>query len=128
MEHTNEVEFIIADTDESALSMLSTKLKVLGQKVSVAHDGIEAFVLILGSKAEHIILLTEIHLPFLNAYHLVEELNREAGRYENVKKIILSSLDKSKLPQGFASKIDGYIKKPASNQSIFALVNSFIAA
>jgi len=103
---------LIVDDSEMIRNFHSYIIKSIGLEVISAIDGADALEKIYGSQQEIAICITDINMPNMDGYTLIERL-REDPQYEDMPIIIVSTedefLDKQK---GFDAGANIYIVKP----------------
>ncbi len=103
---------LIVDDSEMIRNFHSYIIKSIGLEVISAIDGADALEKLYGSQQEIAICITDINMPNMDGYTLIERL-REDPQYEDMPIIIVSTedefLDKQK---GFDAGANIYIVKP----------------
>ena len=103
---------IIVDDSEMIRNFHSYILKSIGLEIVTALDGADALEKIYSSDGELLICLTDINMPNMDGYTLIERL-REDPRYEDLPIIIVSTEDEMQDKQrGFEAGANLYIVKP----------------
>jgi len=103
---------LIVDDSEMIRNFHSYIIKNMGLEIISAIDGADALEKLYGSEEPITICITDINMPNMDGYALIERL-REDPQYEDMPIIIVSTedefLDKEK---GFEAGANIYIVKP----------------
>lgn len=103
---------IVVDDSEMIRNFHSYIIKGLGMQVITASNGADALEKIYSTSYELAACITDINMPNMDGYTLIERL-REDPKYEDLPIIIISTEDEFKDKQkGFAAGANIYIVKP----------------
>lgn len=103
---------IIVDDSEMIRNFHSYIIKGLGLHVITASNGADALEKIYGTEHTLVACITDINMPAMDGYTLIERL-REDSKYEDMPIIIISTEDEFKdKEKGFAAGANVYIVKP----------------
>ncbi len=118
-------KIVIVEDNASLADIYKTRLELLGYICFVAHDGIEAVVLI--EKERPSLVLLDLMLPKI-AGNQVLQLMRSTEWGKDIKVFVVSNLNEADAPQGLReNRIEGYaVKANLSNDQIDQLVNNIL--
>jgi len=103
---------LIVDDSEMIRNFHSYIIKTLGLEIITAIDGADALEKVYGSNQELVGCITDINMPNMDGYTLIERL-REDPQYEDMPIIIISTEDEFKdRERGFEAGANVYIVKP----------------
>jgi len=103
---------LIVDDSEMIRNFHSYILKSIGLEIITALDGADALEKIYGTDGELLICLTDINMPNMDGYTLIERL-REDPNFEELPIIIISTEEELQDKQrGFEAGANLYIVKP----------------
>ncbi|WP_054695988.1 response regulator [Syntrophomonas palmitatica] len=109
---------LIVDDSEMIRNFHSYIIKSLGLEIISAVDGADALEKIYGSDQELLICITDINMPNMDGYTLIERL-REDPVYEDIPIIIVSTEDELKDKQrGFEAGANMYLVKPTDPEDL----------
>ncbi len=109
---------LIVDDSEMIRNFHSYIIKSLGLDIISAVDGADALEKIYGSDQELLICITDINMPNMDGYTLIERL-REDPAYEDIPIIIISTEDELKDKQrGFEAGANMYLVKPTDPEDL----------
>jgi PAS domain S-box-containing protein len=117
---------LVVDDNRDSAESLAMLLKLVGNKVSTAHDGLEAFHAAESVRPDAILL--DIGLPKLNGYEACRKI-REQAWGKAIKIIALTGWgqdeDRRKTKEaGF----DGHLVKPVEHKALQGLLNELLPA
>jgi CheY-like chemotaxis protein len=116
MADENAKKIMIIDDDRFLLDMYSVKFSEKGYLVEACEGAEAALAKIEGGYAPDI-CLTDIVMPNMDGFTLLEEINKR-GLLKGVAKIILSNLgQKEDIERGRSLNVDGYIIKASATPS-----------
>lgn len=120
---------LVTDSDETMCDLLETRLRRRGYEVHVAGDGLQG--LAIYDQVRPKLVITDIMLPALNGYQLIQRIkrrNREAGRDE-CKIIVLSgSRSRDVIARCFHLGAADYVQKPFSPVELEARIRKQLAS
>ncbi len=103
---------LIVDDSEMIRNFHSYILKSIGLDIISAIDGADALEKLCGSEDRIDICITDINMPIMDGYTLIERL-RDDPQYEDMPIIIISTEDEFQDKQrGFEAGANIYIVKP----------------
>jgi DNA-binding response OmpR family regulator len=112
----------IEDDDETA-ALIAEDLNERGYAVSVAHDGRDGFAAILKNTPD--LVLSDISMPIMSGFELLERLVALAPRFSKMPFIFLTALsDRDNELKGRQLGADDYVTKPID----FDVLATIIAA
>ncbi|GAB6189155.1 response regulator [Marinitoga arctica] len=110
-------KILIIDDSKMTRSYHSSILKSAGYEIYEAEDGAKALD-ILYREGNIDIILTDLNMPNLDGYTLIEKI-REDENYKDIPIIIVTTLDKStNKMKGFEVGANFYIVKPSDPESL----------
>ena len=118
---------LVVDDNKNNTTLLTKRLKKIGNNVEVANDGIEALKIVEKGLQLDLILL-DIIMPHMNGYEVLEYLKKDK-RYHEIPVIMLSSMDDlTSIYRCIELGADDYVRKPFSQKLLIPpLVFSFPA-
>lgn len=101
---------LLVEDDPFLIDIYSTKLKESGFQVEVASDGEKALAEVAKNKFDLVIL--DIVLPQMDGWEILEKMQSEKIKNQNLKVIILSNLgQKEEVAKGLRLGADKYLIK-----------------
>lgn len=116
-------KILVAEDTEDAASLIRFALEKAGHQVTLVENGIEALKVIEQGLPD--LLITDILMPGMNGFELLEELNKR-----NIKiKTIVLALQKSDedIVRGLGYGAMDFIQKPFSPREMVARVNGILS-
>jgi len=109
---------LIVDDSEMIRNFHSYIVKSIGLEVITAMDGADALEKLYGMSGELLICITDINMPNMDGYTLIERM-REDPVYEDIPIIIISTEDELKDKQkGFEAGANIYLVKPTDPEDL----------
>lgn len=103
---------LIVDDSEMVRNFHSYIVKSIGFEVITALDGADALDKVYGGNDSLVAAITDINMPNMDGYALIERL-REDPQYQDIPIIIISTEDEQKDKQrGYEAGADIYMVKP----------------
>jgi DNA-binding response OmpR family regulator len=125
MPQTPKKVLCIEDDRETA-ALIAEELAERGYDVAVAHDGREGFAAIL--KFQPDIVLSDISMPVMSGFELLERLTALAPRFRNMPFVFLTALtDRDNELRGRQLGADDYVTKPIDFDRLDAIIMARIA-
>jgi DNA-binding response OmpR family regulator len=116
-------KILCIEDDRETATLISEELAERGYDVHVAHDGREGFAAIL--KVMPDLVLSDISMPVMSGFELLERLTALAPRFGNMPFVFLTALtDRDNELKGRQLGADDYVTKPID----FDLLDAIIAA
>jgi PAS domain S-box-containing protein len=114
---------LVAEDDAINQKVILRQLGLLGHAAEIAGDGREALALWRANR--YALLLTDLHMPEMDGYELVETIRREEGDGKRLPIIALTA----NAVQGEAARakavgMDGYLTKPLQLARLQAVLDS----
>ena len=114
------------DDDRDTAGLIAEELVDRGFKVSMAYDGEQGFQAILAKQPD--IVLSDISMPVLSGFDLLERLVEIAPRFSHMPFVYLTALsDRANELKGLHLGADDYILKPFSPRELARRVAAVIA-
>ncbi|HHV77289.1 MAG TPA: response regulator [Syntrophothermus lipocalidus] len=121
-------KILVADDSEMIRNFHSYILKSAGFDVVTAVDGADALEKAYGSSAPWAVVITDINMPNLDGYALIERLRGEP-EFEDIPIIIVSTEDELKDKQrGFEAGANAYLVKPTDPATLIEMIKMLIGA
>ena len=121
-------KILVADDSEMIRNFHSYILKSAGFDVVTAVDGADALEKAYGSSAPWAVVITDINMPNLDGYALIERLRGEP-EFEDIPIIIVSTEDELKDKQrGFEAGANSYLVKPTDPATLIEMIKMLIGA
>jgi two-component system chemotaxis response regulator CheY len=119
-----ESTILVAEDSPSIRKFIALSLKLLGHKIVMAVDGMDALEKLPLQKVD--LVITDLNMPNMDGYKLIESI-RSFPEYQNVPIIILSSLSKEEdIQEGLASGANSYLVKPFNTKRIQYEVTKYL--
>lgn len=118
------MQILVVEESESNRKFISFALKMQGNKVITATDGMEALEKLSNNKID--LLITELNLSNIDGYKLIEQI-RKIKEYKKLPIIVLTTLTKeNEIKQGLESGADSYLLKPFNYKRIQFEVSKYL--
>jgi DNA-binding response OmpR family regulator len=125
MPQTRKKVLCIEDDRETA-TLIAEELTERGYDVEVAHDGREGFAAILKSRPD--IVVSDISMPVMSGFELLERLTGLAPRFRNMPFVFLTALtDRDNELRGRQLGADDYVTKPLDFDRLDAIIAARLA-
>jgi DNA-binding response OmpR family regulator len=125
MPQTPKKVLCIEDDRETA-TLIAEELTERGYDVEVAHDGREGFRAILKSRPD--IVVSDISMPVMSGFELLERLTALAPRFRNMPFVFLTALtDRDNELKGRQLGADDYVTKPLDFDRLDAIIAARLA-
>ncbi|MGB5973085.1 MAG: response regulator [Nodosilinea sp.] len=115
---------LVVDDDDDSLTLMAYILEQLSCKAFFVADGLAA--LMAARKHRPHLRLSDIHLPQLDGYSLIEQLRTDAST-QNIPVVAVTALagqdDRRKI---LSAGFDDYISKPFLIQPLENIINHFV--
>jgi DNA-binding NarL/FixJ family response regulator len=116
-------KILCIEDDREAASLIAEELVDRGYEVTLAYDGREGFAAILKSMPD--LVLSDISMPVMSGFELLERLTALAPRFGNMPFVFLTALtDRGNELKGRRLGADDYVTKPID----FDLLDTIVAA
>ena len=124
-ENTDKAQIVVVEDQTSLAEIYQTRLQLLGYKVVVAYDGIQALVEIEKNRPQ--LVLLDLMLPKLSGEQILKVM-RSSDWGEDIKVIIISNLNEADAPAGLRDlRIDGYfVKANLSDDQVDQIVGTIM--
>src|SRR5579871_4088980 len=120
MPETRKKVLCIEDDRETA-ALIAEEVAERGYDVEVAHDGREGFTAILKFRPD--LVLSDISMPVMSGFELLERLTAVAPRFRNMPFVFLTALtDRDTELKGRQLGADDYVTKPIDFELLAAIV------
>ena len=111
------------EDDQDALLLITEELEERGFAVVVANDGQEGFSLLLKSHPD--LVLSDINMPLMSGFEVLENLTAIAPRFANVPFVFVTALsDRDNEIKGRMLGADDYVTKPIDFDLLHAIINA----
>lgn len=114
------------EDDRDTAALIAEDFSERGFDVGLAYDGQEGFAAILRNMPD--LVLSDISMPVMSGFELLERLTEIAPRFGNVPFVFLTALaDRDSELKGRNLGADDYITKPIDFDILAAIVNARLA-
>ncbi len=115
---------LVVDDNKNNTSLLQKRLQKIGNKVTVASDGLEALQIVEDMDLD--LILLDIIMPKMNGYEVLEYLKKDK-RYHEIPVIMLSSMDDlTSIYRCIELGADDYVTKPFDKIILEARISACI--
>lgn len=119
-------KILCIDDDRETAALIAEELIDRGYEVGVAHDGREGLAAIL--KAMPDLVLSDISMPAMSGFELLDRLVSLAPRFSRMPFIFLTALtDRDNELKGRQLGADDYVIKPIDFDMLAAIINARLA-
>ena len=122
-ERVRRTRVLLAEDDRALRRFLEVVLERAGYKVIPAADGLEAMKLALSTQID--IVVTDAMMPNLSGHEFCRFL-RNSQTLSHLPVILLSALER-KEPNQNAEKVDAFLSKPVSAESLVECIEQLLA-
>ena len=117
---------LIVDDDQAISALLKHLLEREGYAVKTVFDGLDAKDYILSQKVPPALVLTEMMLPSVNGYDLIEII-RGSSSWKDIPVVVLSSLSQDdKIVRALKLGANDYVTKPFRVNELLTRINRLI--
>ena len=110
------VKILFVDDSEMTRNIIGAMIEDLGHDIEVAEDGSEALDLLNKDKFD--ILITDLNMPIMDGYTLIENV-RKIKNYINIPILIITTEKESKdKEKGFEVGADYFLVKPVEKEQL----------
>src|ERR1700732_1376038 len=114
------------EDDREAASLIAEELVDRGYDIRVAHDGREGFAAILKFMPD--LVLSDISMPVMSGFELLERLTALAPRFGNMPFVFLTALtDRDNELKGRHLGADDYVTKPIDFDMLDTIIGARLA-
>jgi DNA-binding response OmpR family regulator len=114
------------DDDRETVALIAEELAERGYDVAIAYDGREGFAAIL--KVQPDIVLSDVSMPVMSGFELLERLTALAPRFRNMPFVFLTALtDRDNELRGRQLGADDYVTKPIDFDRLDAIIMARLA-
>lgn len=119
-------KILCIDDDRETAALIAEELIDRGYEVGVAHDGREGLATILKTMPD--LVLSDISMPAMSGFELLDRLVSLAPRFSRMPFIFLTALtDRDNELKGRQLGADDYIVKPIDFDMLAAIINARLA-
>jgi DNA-binding response OmpR family regulator len=119
-------KILCIEDDRETARLIAEELVDRGFEVIVAYDGQEGFTAILRTMPD--LVLSDISMPALSGFEVLEKLTALAPRFGNVPFLFLTALtDRANELKGRQLGADDYVTKPIDFDVLFAIITARLA-
>ncbi len=119
-------KILCIEDDRETASLIAEELIDRGYDVTVAHDGREGLAAILKTMPD--LVLSDISMPVMSGFELLERLIALAPRFSRMPFIFLTALtDRDNELKGRQLGADDYVTKPIDFEVLAAIINARLA-
>jgi two-component system chemotaxis response regulator CheY len=120
------MKVLVVDDSEMIRNFHSYILKNMGCQVVTAVDGADAIEKVLSSETPFTMIITDINMPNMDGYLLVERLREEADYQETPIIIISTEEEMEDKAKGFAVGANIYLVKPTDPVALGESIRTFM--
>src|ERR1700741_2291370 len=119
-------KILCIEDDRETAALIAEELLDRGYDVSIAHDGREGLAAILRVMPD--LVLSDISMPAMSGFELLERLTALAPRFANVPFVFLTALtDRDNELKGRQIGADDYVPKPIDFDRLDAIIAARLA-
>jgi DNA-binding response OmpR family regulator len=119
-------KILCIEDDRETAALIAEDLVDRGYEVTVAHDGREGLTAILQTMPD--LVLSDISMPVMSGFELLERLIALAPRFSNMPFIFLTALtDRDNELKGRHLGADDYVTKPIDFDMLATIINARLA-
>ena len=119
-------KILCIEDDHETAALIGEELVERGYEVALAHDGREGFAAILKDTPD--LVLSDISMPVMSGFELLERLTAVAPRFGNVPFVFLTALtDRDNELKGRQLGADDYVTKPIDFDLLDAIIKARLA-
>jgi len=119
-------KILCIEDDRETAELISEELAERGYDIHVAHDGREGFAAII--KFQPDLVLSDISMPVMSGFELLERLTSLAPRFGNMPFVFLTALtDRDNELKGRQLGADDYVTKPIDFDRLDAIIRARLA-
>jgi DNA-binding response OmpR family regulator len=116
-------KILCIEDDHETAALIGEELVERGYAVTLAHDGREGFAAILKDTPD--LVLSDISMPVMSGFELLERLTAVAPRFGNVPFVFLTALtDRDNELKGRQLGADDYVTKPIDFDVLDAIIRA----
>jgi DNA-binding response OmpR family regulator len=119
-------KILCIEDDRETAALIAEELVERGFEVIIAHDGQEGLAAILKKMPD--LVLSDISMPVMSGFEVLERLTAIAPRFENVPFVFLTALtDRDSELKGRQLGADDYVTKPIDFDILVAIITARLA-
>lgn len=123
---TRDQLILVAEDDEINQKVILQQLALLGYAAEIAGDGAEA--LRMWREGRYALLLTDLHMPEMDGYMLVETIRQEEERGQHMPIMALTANAlRGEANRAYAVGMDEYLTKPVKLSALRAVLEKWLA-
>jgi DNA-binding response OmpR family regulator len=120
------IKILCIEDDRETAALIAEELLDRGYEVTLAHDGREGLAAILRTMPD--LVLSDISMPAMSGFELLENLIALAPRFSKMPFIFLTALtDRDNELKGRQSGADDYVTKPIDFDMLAAIITARLA-
>ena len=126
MTAARKTKILCIEDDRETATLIAEELTERGYEVSLARDGREGFAAIL--KEEPDLVLSDISMPVMSGFELLERLTALAPRFRSMPFVFLTALsDRDNELRGRRLGADDYVTKPIDFDVLATIITARLA-
>jgi DNA-binding response OmpR family regulator len=119
-------KILVVEDDRETASLIAEELADRGYEVHLAYDGREGFAAVL--KMDPDLVLSDISMPVMSGFELLERLTALAPRFRNMPFVFLTALtDRDNELKGRQLGADDYVTKPIDFDMLDTIITARLA-
>lgn len=120
----NQIKVLVAEDNPINQSVIGSQLEALGFSSTLVSDGLEA--LEAWKRREHVLLLTDLHMPNMDGYTLAREIRRREQESERTPIIAYTAnAVKGERDRCLDCGMDDYLTKPIALKELESKISSW---
>ena len=121
-----KIKVLLADDEKDILEIMSKKIRLEGYEVVTAHDGLEAWDLIVSESPD--VILLDLTMPRMDGFSVLKKLRETPPSSKWQPVIIVSGLNEFEdMHKGLALEADHYITKPCRVEDILKAIRLMVS-
>src|SRR5271167_5145063 len=120
-------KILVIEDDRETVGLIAEELKDRGYEVHLAHDGREGLAAILKTMPD--LVLSDISMPLMSGFELLERLIALAPRFAKMPFVFLTALtDRDNELKGRQLGADDYVTKPIDFDVLVTIIAARLAS
>jgi DNA-binding response OmpR family regulator len=121
-----QIKILCIEDDRETAALIAEELTDRGYEIYIAHDGREGFASILKNMPD--LVLSDISMPVMSGYELLERLIALAPRFSQMPFVFLTALtDRDNELKGRRLGADDYVTKPIDFDVLATIITARLA-
>ena len=126
--HLAGVRALVVDDNTTNLRILGEMLRRSGMRPTLAESGMDALQCLRDDQSPFALILTDLNMPDMDGFTLVEQLRQSPGLSANTKVILLTSAgQRGEVARCQELGVAAYLTKPVSQTELFEAISRVLA-